>query len=63
MRLLIIKPGPDVKTDEELEVFRDSLFKACETGVVFAHPDAMSYEVVEFDSITYDGIKEKGEKK
>lgn len=54
MRLLIIKPGPRIETEDEVKALKDSIVDAYQTGILLVHPDVMSYEIVEFDSIVHD---------
>ena len=53
MKLLVIKPNPELTREELLSVKKD-LLDSIRAGIIFEVPDIMSHEVVEFDSIEYD---------
>lgn len=53
MKILIIKPNPYL-TNEETKLLAKDLGDSIRAGVIFADPDAITYEIVEFDSIEYD---------
>ena len=53
MKLLIIKPNPNL-TDEEREILRKDLRDSVRMGIILEDPDVITHEIVEFDSIEYD---------
>lgn len=53
MKLLIIKPNPNL-TDEEREILRKDLRDSVQMGIILEDPDVITHEIVEFDSIEYD---------
>ena len=62
MKLLMIKPGPDIKTDKDYEDLKTYLYNSIRSGVCVTHPDVMTYEVVEFDSLDVDYPKKSDRK-
>lgn len=53
MKLLIIKPNPNL-TNEEREILRKDLRGSVQMGIILEDPDVITHEIVEFDSIEYD---------
>lgn len=53
MKLLIIKPNPNL-TDEEREILRKDLRDSVQMGIILEDSDVITHEIVEFDSIEYD---------